>query len=259
MTYKVRLEVFEGPFDLLVYLIESAEMNIYDIQISEITRQYLEYMAEISSRNLESSGEFMVLAAVLIELKSRMLLPRVRPDGGVEEDPRKELVQKILEYKKFKRAAALLQEQEEWAMLVFEKPQEDLQPFTGEPDVYLKMDIGQFVHAFRMFLSRQERIEEVRRRYERVERQRATTEQKIDHIKGVFAARRAKRLKFGELLEDGADRYDKALTFVALLEMVRNRTASVWQGRSFSEIVVEMGAGGGRRRPVRAGGSFDAE
>ena len=102
--YKVKLQSFEGPFDLLVYLIENAEMSIYDIRISEITTQYLDYIRQMEEQEINVAQEFMVLAASLIEIKSRMILPRSFDEGEevVEEDPRKELVQRIIEYKKFK-------------------------------------------------------------------------------------------------------------------------------------------------------------
>ena len=107
--YKVRLQSFEGPFDLLVYLIETAEMSIYDIKISQITNQYLEYLQAMQERNIAVATEFMVLAASLIEIKSKMILPRVSQEETAltEEDPRTELVERLLEYKRFKQAAQL--------------------------------------------------------------------------------------------------------------------------------------------------------
>jgi segregation and condensation protein A len=109
MGYRIKLNVFEGPFDLLVYLIENAEMSIYDIKISEITNQYISYVEELKSTDINLSSEFMVLAAELIDLKSKMLLPRQKTDEeGVAEDPRTDLAMRILEYKKFKLASELL-------------------------------------------------------------------------------------------------------------------------------------------------------
>ena len=126
--YKVRLQSFEGPFDLLVYLIETAEMSIYDIKISQITNQYLEYLQAMQERNVAVATEFMVLAASLIEIKSKMILPWVSQEETAltEEDPRTELVERLLEYKRFKQAAQLLEEREEIGMRMFEKPQEDI-------------------------------------------------------------------------------------------------------------------------------------
>jgi segregation and condensation protein A len=197
----------------------------------------------MDSQNLELSGEFMVLAAILIELKSRMLLPRLKTDETSEEDPRKELVQKLLEYKKFRKAAELLLEQESLAAMVFEKPKEDLLPYTGEPDIYLRMDINHFIKAFKQFLLRQERIEEVKRGYERIERQRVSVEYKIDSIRRRFEKKKVKRLKFADLLDDINDKYDIVLTFAALLEMIRGRELTASQSCSFAEISVAVKAG----------------
>jgi segregation and condensation protein A len=241
MTYKVRLDNFEGPFDLLVYLIENAEMSVYDIQVAEITRQYIAHVEEMQSRDLALSGEFMVLAAALIELKSKMLLPRAKADGGGEgADPRDELVRKLLEYKRYRAAAERLREREELAGLAMEKPQEDLLPYTGEADEYLRMDLAHFVQAFRGFLSRKQRIEEVRRVYARVERQRATVESRILFIKSLFRLRKAHRLRFGELIADAGDRYEVVLTFVSLLEMIRGKCLRAVQKGSFAEITLEL-------------------
>ncbi|MBR5489229.1 MAG: segregation/condensation protein A, partial [Firmicutes bacterium] len=145
MSYKVKLQTFEGPFDLLVYLIENAQMSIYDIKISEITSQYLAYIQTMQETDVYVASEFMVLASALIEIKSKMILPRmVDATGGgvVEEDPRTELVQRLLEYKRFKQAAEILAEQEERCSHIYEKPQEDISAYLEEPDEYLRLDLA---------------------------------------------------------------------------------------------------------------------
>ena len=123
--YKVKLQSFEGPFDLLVYLIENAEMSIYDIKISEITTQYLAYIKAMEERDVALAAEFMVLASSLIEIKSKMILPRMTEDGQalVEEDPRTDLVARLVEYKQFKEIAEMLEQREEHSFNIFEKPQ----------------------------------------------------------------------------------------------------------------------------------------
>jgi segregation and condensation protein A len=241
VAYKVKIDNFEGPFDLLCYLIESAEMNIYDIQVSQITRDYLAYTEALRLCDPALGGEFMVLAASLIELKSKMLLPRSGAAGSAaEEDPRSELVMKLLLYKRFKSAAALLLEREERAGLFFEKPAEDLQPYTNEPDEYLRMDPERFAQAFKAFLGRKQRVDEVRSIYARAERQQETTEARMSLIKNLFSLKRVSRLRFRELLKREDDRFEKVLTFVALLEMVRNRTVRAKQNSGFAEITVEL-------------------
>jgi segregation and condensation protein A len=186
-------------------------------------------------------GEFMVLAASLIELKSKMLLPRSgAADVAAEEDPRSELVMKLLLYKKFKGAAALLLEREARASLLFEKPAEDLSVYTDEPDEYLRMEPERFVQAFRSFLGRKRRMDEIKNLYARAERQRETTETRMSFIKGLFARKKVGRLRFPELLNRRGDRFETVLTFVALLEMVRNRTVRAKQNGTFTEITVEL-------------------
>ena len=162
MSYKIKLDIFEGPFDLLVYLIENAKMSIYDIHISEITSQYIAYVERMQALDINVATEFMVLAAALIEIKSKMLLPRMKPDGDgtLEEDPRTELVQRLLEYKKYKSAAGLLEQQEDQGRRIFDKPKEDLASYTREPDEYLNLDLNQFVKAFHIFLGKKKKLDE---------------------------------------------------------------------------------------------------
>jgi len=240
MAYKVKLDVFEGPFDLLVYLIETAEMSIYDIQVAEITTQYMEYIQQMQKQDVTLAGEFMVLAATLIELKSRMLLPGSHAEEGEEaEDPRSELVQKILEYKKCKAQAALLTEQEEYSRRIFKKPQEDLSVYTKEPDETLNLDLKAFVKAFEVFLQKKKRIEEMRQRYVRVEREHMTLEHSTEQIKSYFRGKR--RITFTELLGGEKTRYNAVLTFMSLLELIRHKMVTAKQNVNFGEIVLTSG------------------
>jgi len=240
MGYKVKLSAFEGPFDLLVYLIENAQMNIYDIQVAEITTQYLEYIDEIKRMDVSMASEFMVLAATLIEIKSKMLLPRVTFDGEgmIEEDPRSELVERILEYKRFKRAAELLEQSYEYNLQIFEKPQEDISVYLDAPDEYLSLDINQFVIAFNLFLRKKQKVAEVKKNYEHVERLRVTIESRIAYIKNLFKTKDKKVVTFKEVLANETDRYNVVITFISLLEMVRHKSISLRQKVAFGEIVI---------------------
>ena len=240
MGYKVRLNAFEGPFDLLVYLIENAQMNIYDIKIAEITGQYLAYIDEMKKMEVSVASEFMVLAAALIELKSKMLLPRSSPDAEnvVEEDPRTQLVAKLLEYKKFKLLADMLAEQETETEKMFEKPQEDISMYTGEPEEYLNLDIDQFVNAFNLFLQRKQKLDEMHRAYERLERQRVSVEQKMDFIKDFFVKHNKKSADFRELVTPESDKYEVALTFTSMLEMINQNRLSAQQKENFGNITL---------------------
>ena len=241
--YKVKLRSFEGPFDLLVYLIESAEMSIYDIRISEITSQYLEYIRAMEEQNVEVAEEFMVLAASLIEIKSRMILPRINEEGEtvIEEDPRTELVERILEYKRFKEISEDLREREERMSHVYSKPQEDISEYLENPDEYLSLDIKAFVSAFNLFIQRKQRIEAVRKHYTRVERERYTMEKRIGSILKTVRTRTDGPLDFRDLVEDKTDKYDIVVTFASLLEMAKERVVKVDQRHNYGNIRVSAG------------------
>ena len=240
MSYKITLNTFEGPFDLLVYLIERAEMNIYDIQISVITGQYLSKLKEMRDNDVTVGSEFMVLAATLIELKSRMLLPRITPEGEPIEDPRTDLVQKILEYSRFKKLASALEEQRDFAQLKLEKPQEDLQPYTGEPDIYLKMDMTSFIDAFRNFIHKKIKSDELQRMHGRIEREKVSLETKVGLIKTLLAKAKKGILKFSDFLNEKADRYDRVVTFIALLDMIKEGNITAKQKHNFDDIEVKL-------------------
>lgn len=244
MSYKVRLQTFEGPFDLLVYLIENAEMSIYDIKISEITSQYLAYIQTMQEMDVHVASEFMVLASALIEIKSKMILPRmVDPGDGnvVEEDPRTELVARLLEYKRFKQAAEILQEQEERCTHIYEKPQEDISAYLDEPDEYLRLDLAQFANAFNLFIQKKQKVDSVRKHYTRIERERARMEERISYIAGMLRKSIGQIFSFKEFIFNKKDRYDVVVTFVSLLEMAKNRIVQVDQKSTYGDIQVSAG------------------
>lgn len=246
MSYRVSLQTFEGPFDLLVYLIENAQMSIEDIRIAEITTQYLEYIEEMKSLDLNVATEFMVLAATLIDIKSRMLLPRVTVEGEMvlEDDPRSELVERLLEYKKFKMGAELLQEREEEMSRVYEKPQEDISAYLDQPDEYLSLDIKKFAGAFDLFLRKKKREEEVRSHYTKIEREKATIESRMVYIKDRVLSVFNKgigRLSLKALIPNKKDRYDVVVTFVSVLQMMRDRYLDAEQNSTYGEITIIPG------------------
>lgn len=243
MSYKVKLQSFEGPFDLLVYLIENAEMSIYDIEISKITGQYLDYIKAMEEMDIAVSTEFMVLASSLIEIKSKMILPRINEvgEGVVDEDPRTELVSRILEYKRYKKAAQILEEREEAAERIYQKPQEDISMCLREPDEYLSLDLKQFASAFASFIEKKQRIETVKKHYTRIEREKASMESRISFIVGKLREKIGRAFKFGELVPNAKDRYDVVVTFMSLLEMAKQRVVNVKQTSTYGTIEIEAG------------------
>ena len=247
MSYKVKLPAFEGPFDLLVYLIENAQMSIYDIQVSEITSQYLTYLNTMRAMDVNIATEFMVLAASLIEIKSKMILPRTTIEGEIilEEDPRSELVERLLEYKKYKAGAEALKEKEEFMTSVFEKPQEDISVYLEQPDEYLSLDIEHFAGAFELFLHRKKKVEDVRRHYTRIEREKASIENRMVFIKDTFKSafnKGVKMLNLKALIPNKKDKYDVVVTFVSVLQMMRDKFLDADQKSLYGEIIVKPGS-----------------
>lgn len=240
--YRVRIDRFEGPFDLLVYLLESAKMDIYDIRVSKITEQYLEYLKQMEDLDIEISSEFIVLAAVLIRLKSHMLLPRINEDGEVvfEEDPRTDLANKIAEYVKTKQIAEMLAAREEKYMNVFEKPAEDMSKYLDEPDELLVAKEDQLVSAFILFLTKKKKVEDVTKRYQRVRRQKESIEVRIKQMTQEIERRLAMngKVTFNELLPAEHDRYDIAASFFSLLSMLKEQDIDADQREAFGEITI---------------------
>lgn len=251
MAYRVRLRQFDGPFDLLVYLIENSRMDIYDIKISEITSQYIEFLGTMQDMNVEVSSDFLVLAAELVKIKSQMLLPRAPQDisaGEPEEDPRERLVSQILEYQKCRRAGEALAECYDRAARSFEKPCDDISQYVNNPEVYLDLDTDDLAKAFNSFLSRKHRIEEARRRYTRLERDRETMQNRMLMIRDIFRSREADgqpdSVDFRRLIPKKSDvsgRYETVVSFTSMLEMMRERYLDADQEYNFGDITVKRG------------------
>ena len=244
MSYKVKLQYFEGPFDLLVYLIENAKMSIYDIRISEITEQYLEYIAEMRAMDFNVAAEFMVLAATLIDIKSRMILPRSTPDDptSIMEDPRTELVERLLEYKRFKEISEQLSARWDENSIIYDKPKEDISSYQNNPDEYLSLSLDKFVTAFELFLQKEKRMADVRAHYQRVEREKATIESRIKMIASKLKAAVSqgfKKISFRELIPNKKDKYDVIVSFASLLQMMKDRMLDAEQRRNYGEIMVK--------------------
>ncbi len=230
--YKVRLEIFEGPLDLLLYLIKKEEVDIYDIPIEKITKQYLGYLEMFKVLDLEVAGEFLVMAANLIYIKSRSLLPvDLQPpeEAAEEDDPRWELVRQLLEYKKFKDAAGHLQIREATQENMFVRVPET--PELAAPERPLgEVSIFDLIHAFQGVLQRLDKKEDLREIFE----ENFSVSDKIDLIMRLTAA--GVPLKFTELFAQAASRTEVVVTFLALLELIRLKQLRVLQPETFGEI-----------------------
>ncbi len=153
MSYKIKLELFEGPLDLLLYLVKKDHLNIYDIPIATVTEQYLQYLNLMQLLDLNIAGEFLVMAATLMQIKSKMLLPAEEQTGAEEEqeDPRQELVKRLLEYEKFKEIAESLRKRETDQREVFKRPKTGIdidKEALGEKEVYFEASIFDLINAF---------------------------------------------------------------------------------------------------------------
>jgi segregation and condensation protein A len=234
--YKARLEVFEGPLDLLLYLIKRDEVDIYDISIERITMQYLEYLQTFRMLDLEIAGEFVVMAANLIYIKSRNLLPvhqQPPEEEGEEEDPRWDLIRQLIEYKKFKDAAFQLHQRElVQEGLIARAPEK---PEFKDANTLLKSEVGIFdlISAFQKVLRKIEaRREDLREIFE----ENFTVSDKIDVILGVVQT--DKPTAFSALFASAASRTEIVVTFLALLELIRMKQMRVAQNSPFAEIEI---------------------
>jgi segregation and condensation protein A len=233
--YKVQLEIFEGPLDLLLYLIKKNEIDIYNIPIETITTQYMQYLDVMRMLDLNIAGEFIVMAATLMMIKSRMLLPRdERPEmEEEEEDPRWELVRQLVEYKQFKDAATRLQERELHQEDIFDLGSESVILEPDDPGMVME-DISLFdlITAFSDVLKRAGP-----ERFGEIHGERFTVADKIDAILLLVAGKQS--ITFGDLFEAEAPRHEIICTFLALLELIRLRQVVVTQKKRFAEILIE--------------------
>lgn len=227
--YRVRLEVFSGPLDLLLYLIKTEEVDIYDIPIARITRQYLRYIDMMKTLDLEVAGEFILMAATLIRIKTRLLLPQDDSDPE-EHDPREELIMALVEYKKYKEAGEILRDRalEEEQIMIPPSPVEkiegrvELEPMTGLYDLIV---------AFREVMS-QKRAEVIHE----VVREEVAIEDRIEVV--LEHLRHRDSVPFVELFADIPRRMVAIVTFIALLELSRSRRVRIHQAVPFSEVRV---------------------
>ena len=244
-AYKVKLESFEGPLDLLIYLVRKHEVDVYDIPISLITEQYLGYLELMQELNLDVAGEFLVMAATLIHLKSRTLLPRPDPtqeDGGPEEDPREALVRRLLEHQKYKAAAELLHERETVRGAQFMRPDARVADAAGEDyEPELEVDLFSLLAAFRGVLERANRRPRMVLPPEQM-----SIEDRMAQLLSRLSETEA--CGFEDLFSDGDDsRAFMIVTFLALLEMIRLKLIRVFQAGGVGPIRVYK-----RARPADA-------
>src|SRR5581483_6135691 len=225
-AFPVKLEMFEGPLDLLLFLIRKNQVEIHDIPIALITQQYLDTIGLMKELNLDVAGDFLVMAATLIHIKSKMLLPRPETAAtveGDEEDPRDALVRRLLEHEKFKAAAGLLHEREQVRSAQWQRPDERVAALAGEDyEPELEVDLFSLLTAFQQVVQRAKQRPKVLLPPEQI-----PVEVRIDQLLARLSETEA--CGFEDLFADCHDRSGLIVTFLALLEMIRLKLVRVFQ------------------------------
>lgn len=236
MEYKIVVDVFEGPMDVLLNLIEKAEVDIYDIPINLITEQYMNYIYEMEGLNLEVASEFLIMASTLLEIKSKMLLPKETIDNEcneIEVDPRDELVKRLIEYKMFKEAAERLRDSEDTELMVYYKPREDLDIYTDVEEDFEVMDLNKLVKSlYNIMTKRGQRdidINEINREEYTLEFCIEEIEDKLEHIA---------EFRFSDLISSTCSREEIITYFLSILELIRLKSIHVVQDEMFSDIII---------------------
>jgi segregation and condensation protein A len=241
-AYPIKVANFEGPLDLLLFLIRKHEIDIQDIPIALITEQYLEYLELMQDLDLDVVGEFLLMAATLIYIKSRALLPRpVSSEEGSEEDPREALMLRLIEHRKFKAAAELLHERETVRSAQWGRPDDRISEIVGEEyEPELEVDLFSLLTAFQAVVERAKQRPSMALPIEQI-----SIETRIEQL--VVRLSETEACGFEELFADASSRADLIATFLALLEMIRLKLVRVFQDGSFSPMRIYK-----RARPVDA-------
>lgn len=244
MGIPVKLEVFEGPLDLLLHLIDRNKIDIYDIPIVEITNQYMEYIRNMQREDLNIMSEFLVMAATLLDIKCRMLLPKEVNEEGEEEDPRQELVEQLLQYKMYKYIACELKDREmDSDMVLYKSPSipEEIEKYVEPVDLDKllgDLTLQKLNSIFKDVMKRQtDKIDPVRSKFGKIEKEEVTLSDKFTYIHSYM--RDHKTFSFRQLLEKQHSKMHIVVTFLAILEMMKLGEIRVEQEETCGDIMIE--------------------
>lgn len=242
VTVLYKLESFEGPLDLLLHLIDKAEIDIHEVSISDITDQYMEYLHAMKEMELDLTSEFLVMAATLLSIKSKQLLPKPpvfeddyedwQDDDGL--DPRDELIQKLIEYRKFKQIAEQLREKETERSLVYSREPDDMTPFQKEEFVnpLEGLQVSDLIAAFQRALRKAAR----RNIVATVQRDEISVKDRIRDIVDVL--KQFETVRFSKLIRENMDKHEVVVTFLAILELMKMKHIRCFQHQLFDDIVI---------------------
>lgn len=243
MGIPVKLEVFEGPLDLLLHLIEKNKVNIYDIPIALITDQYLEYIEAMESKDMDVMSEFLVMAATLVNIKSRMLLPKEVLEEEEEEDPRKELVERLLEYKMYKYISYELKDKQvDASKVIYKKPTipEEVADYREEVDLgslLSDLTLHKLQTVFNLVMKKQvDKIDPIRSRFGKIEKEEVNQEEKMLYVQAYAKAH--KEFSFGALLEEQCSKMELIVTFLCILELMKMGKLKIVQEAIFDDIYI---------------------
>lgn len=244
MAIPVKLEVFEGPLDLLLHLIEKNKIDIYDIPIALITEQYMEYLKAMEKQDLDNMSEFLVMAATLLKIKSRMLLPQEESEEEEQEDPRQELVERLLEYKMYKFMSLELRDRHTDAdKMMFKKSTLPPEVADFKEEINLEELIGDLTLSklndiFRSVMKKQvDKIDPVRSTFGKIEKEEVNLSKKMRYVQEYGLAN--KKFSFRKLLEEQSDKMDLIVTFLCILELMKMGRVSIVQEEIFDDIMIE--------------------
>lgn len=243
MELEIKLQVFEGPLDLLLHLIDKNKVNIYDIPIVEITDQYMEYIYALKQQDLNIVSEFLVMAATLLDIKSRMLLPKEIDEEGQEEDPRQELVEKLLEYKMYKYMSYELRDRQLYAgKSMYKKPTipDEVKRYETPVDLELLLKditLSKLNRIFQDVMKRQEdKIDPVRSKFGKIEREEVNLEEKKEYV--LMCAREYGTCSFRQILKEQNSKPHIIATFLAILELMKVGKIEIEQHQTFDDIII---------------------
>lgn len=243
MGIPVKLQVFEGPLDLLLHLIDKNKIDIYDIPIVEITNQYMEYIRAMEKEDLNVMSEFLLMAATLLDIKCRMLLPKEINEEGQEEDPRQELVEQLLQYKMYKYMAYELRDRQvEGERAIYREPdipeevQEYVEPVNLE-ELLGDLTLAKLNRIFRDVMRRQdEKIDPIRSGFGKIEREEVSLPEKLDYVE-EYAVNHSV-FSFRQLLKKQGSKVQLVVTFLAVLELMKTGKIKIEQKQPFDDICI---------------------
>lgn len=244
MEIAYKLNVFEGPLDLLLHLIEKNKVDIYDIPIVTITEQYLAYVSEMQEQDMDVMSEFLVMAGTLLQIKSKMLLPREETEEEEEEDPRAELVRRLLEYKMYKYAALELKDMElDASHNLYKKPTipkevEEYREVVDPAELVDGLTLSKLNDIFRSIMRKQvDKIDPIRSKFGTIEKEEINIEDRMVQIREEV--RGLKGINFRTLLETQPTRMNIIITFMSILELMKVGAITIRQEETFGEIVID--------------------